>query len=210
MAFSHSARVMAGPWTKFAVPRRIFFCKMRSPLTGRATPMSTGITSAPASLAMQHTLVSPRDMFSVTIAVTSCPVWVTPSSTTPLSAHMATTARLEISKSALPVIPAMRTTASSSKPRLPKGFATAFQRRTAASSPVREAGVIPASTSCSVTHSLPFSFKKRPLRNEGEDASFFFYACFRRAKCPFFGQRPSRALPPGETRSIFFPPAAEP
>lgn len=78
--------------------------------------MSTGTTSAPAERAMAHTLVSPVDMFSATMAVTSWPVWVTPWATTPLSAHMTTTARLEMSTSALPVMPAMRMTASSAPP----------------------------------------------------------------------------------------------
>ena len=77
---------------------------------------------------MAHTLVSPVDMFSATMAVTSWPVWVTPSATTPLSAHMTTTARRERSTSGLPVMPAMRITASSSAPRLPRGLAMESHR----------------------------------------------------------------------------------
>ena len=60
------------------------------------------------------------------IAVTSCPVCVTPSSTTPLSAHIAISARFLSSTSAFPVIPAIRIICSSSFPRLCNGFAIEF------------------------------------------------------------------------------------
>ena len=124
---------MAGPLVMSAVPRRTLHCRMRSPATARATPMSTGMTSAPAAAAMRQTLVSPVDMFSVTMAVTSWPVWVTPWATTPLSAHMAMTARLPSFTAGAPAMPAMRTTASSSRPRLRRGLAMESQRCQAAS-----------------------------------------------------------------------------
>ena len=65
---------MAGPWVMSAVPRRTQHWRTPGCSTGRATPMSTGITSAPARAAMRHTLVLPVAMLSVTTAVTSCPV----------------------------------------------------------------------------------------------------------------------------------------
>ena len=145
-ACTASPRLMAGPWVMSAVPRRTHRCTMRAPVRGTAVPMSTGTTSAPAERAMAHTLVSPVDMFSATMAVTSWPVWVTPWATTPLSAHMTTTARLEMSTSALPVMPAMRMTASSSAPRLPRGLAMESHRAFARSMAAVSAGVIPAIT----------------------------------------------------------------
>ena len=123
-----SSLVMAGPRVISAVPRRIFLWTIRAPVRGRATPTSTGTTSAPAARDMAHTLVSPEDMFSATMAVTSCPVWVTPWATTPLSAHMTTTARRDRSTSGLPVMPATRITASSRSPRLPRGLAMESHR----------------------------------------------------------------------------------
>ena len=136
---------MAGPWVMSAVPRRTHFCRMRAPVTGLATPMSTGMTSAPATRDMQQTEVSPLDMFSVTMAVTSWPVWVTPWATTPLSAHMTTTAFLDRSMSALPVMPAMRTMSRSSSPRLFRGWAIESQRRWASSMALWSRGPIWAS-----------------------------------------------------------------
>ena len=96
---------------------------------------------------MQQTLVSPVDIFSVTMAVTSWPVWVTPSATTPLSAHITTTARLPRSTLGLPVMPAMRMTASSRRPRLLSGWATASQWVLAADMAARSAGVMDETTS---------------------------------------------------------------
>ena len=143
MAWTASSRLMAGPWVMLAVPRRTHFWRMRSPFRGVTVPMSTGTTSTPAARDMAHTLVSPVDMFSATMAVTSWPVWVTPSATTPLSAHMTTTARRERSTSGLPVMPAMRITASSSAPRLPRGLAMESHRAFARSMAFRSAGTIP-------------------------------------------------------------------
>ena len=55
-------------------------------------------------------------------------------------------ARLEMSTSALPVMPAMRMTASSSAPRLPRGLAMESHRAFARSMAAVSAGVIPAIT----------------------------------------------------------------
>ena len=95
---------------------------------------------------MRQTEDRPAAMLRATARVTSWPVWVTPWATTPLSAHMTTTARLEMSTSALPVMPAMRMTASSSAPRLPRGLAMESHRAFARSMAAVSAGVIPAIT----------------------------------------------------------------
>ena len=95
---------MAGPRAMLPVPGATR--SSRTPGAGVRMPMSTGNTSARAARAMQHTEVSPRAMFPATSAVTSCPVCVTPSSTTPLSAQNTTTARRSSEMRALPEIPA--------------------------------------------------------------------------------------------------------
>ena len=64
-----------------------------------------------------------------TMAVTSLPVWVTPWATTPLSAQKINRAFLFRSMSTEPVTDAIWHSASSRRPRLPSGFAQAFQRR---------------------------------------------------------------------------------
>ena len=69
-----------------------------------------------------HTAEMPAPIFSSTWAVTSLPLWETPSSTTPLSAPMMTTAGRLMSGCMVPWIPATRTTASSSFPKLRSGL----------------------------------------------------------------------------------------
>ena len=106
-------------------------------------PTSTGNTSVPDTRHIQVTEVWPFVKFSATIRVTSWPVWVTPSSTTPWSAHM--TARALFSRgirSAFPRIPAIFIMSSSRIPRLPMGFATEFHRSLAASMAFWSAGRI--------------------------------------------------------------------
>ena len=93
-------------------------------------------------------------MFSVTMAVTSWPVWVTPSATTPLSAHMATTAFWERSTLGSPVMPAMRMMSRSSMPRLFRGWAMESQRRWTSAIAFSSTGPIPATISCK---SIPYS-----------------------------------------------------
>ena len=85
--------------------------------------MSTGTTRQFATDAMRHTEVRPLARFCVTIAVTLLSVCVTPCATTPLSAHSTSTARGESETGELPVRAAIRSTASSSSPRLPSGLA---------------------------------------------------------------------------------------
>ena len=102
--------------------------------TSVTIPISIGNKSAPAVSAIIHTLVAHFVKLSATIAVTSCPVWVTPSETTPLSAQKISKPFFLISKSASLRIPAIRITASSSFPKLNSGFATVFHRLFACSS----------------------------------------------------------------------------
>ena len=99
-----------------------------SPHREPAIPTSTGITSAPAWRAIRQTHEFPRAMFPATMAVTSCPVWVTPSFTTPLSPHITTIALGRRLTARLPEAAAMRMISSSRTPRLPKGLATWSQR----------------------------------------------------------------------------------
>ena len=106
---------------------------MRSPSTSRATPISTGKLSMPICAAIRQTVDLPRPMFSVTVAVTSCPHWVTPCATTPLSAQNMTTARFAIDGRTVRWMAASCATASCNNPKLPSGIAISEKRRRAAS-----------------------------------------------------------------------------
>ena len=94
-------------------------------------PILTGTTSAFRIRDMTHTLLIPCPIFSRTWAVTSLPVWLTPSLTTPLSAPIMTIARFRqqgfsvpesppAGPPSLPVfqIPAEACTGNPSAPRL--------------------------------------------------------------------------------------------
>ena len=83
----------------------------------------------PMCAAIRHTVDWPRPMFSVTVAVTSCPHWVTPCATTPLSAQNMTTARFSIDGRSVRWMAASCATASCSSPRLPSGMAISENRR---------------------------------------------------------------------------------
>ena len=151
-----SASVIAGSTAMLRVPRRMLRLSTAS-LTGLAMPTSTATTSAPAMRAMRQTLESPLAAFSATIAVTSCPVCVTPSATTPLSAHIISTARRPSVTSAVPVMPAIFTTASSKSPKLCSGFATISHRSLAVCIAVSSGGQIALRISSSVkTHASLF------------------------------------------------------
>ena len=106
---------------------------------------------------MRQTLEARRAMFPATAAVTSWPVWVTPSATTPLSAQKGTTAFLAMEKSSVPKIPAMRTTMSSKSPNEPRGFPTRLHFSCARAMAAWSAGVMAAQTSKSVMRVSPFS-----------------------------------------------------
>ncbi len=122
------ARLMAGPRVKSAVPSPCRRSKSPGQPGRVAIPISTGNTSAPAWAAILQTLVSPRVMFSATMAVTSCPVWVTPWATTPLSAQNTATPRGRRGQSGSPVTAQIFTTASSSSPRPWRGLAMESHR----------------------------------------------------------------------------------
>ena len=134
MACSAALRGMAGPRVMFQVPPSITTWDSR-PSTGPwpAMPTSTGNTWAPAVRAMRHTEEVPAPMARATARVTSWPVWVTPSSTTPLSAQKTATPFRANSSSGVPAAPAACTTSSSSRPRPWRGLAMASHRPLASS-----------------------------------------------------------------------------
>ena len=148
MACTASARLMAGPAVKSIVPAAMR--QFRTPGTGSpAMPISTGTTSQWAARAIWHTLVRRIARFSATARVTSCPVWLTPCATTPLSAQSTTTARRERSNSALPVRAAASSIMVSSRPSPPRGFARLAQWACAAARAASSGGVIPAKSAFS-------------------------------------------------------------
>ena len=132
MARSVSSSVIAGAFRKFFVPYATFRCSTPGISLVQFTPISTGITFVgyirPATSAILHTEVMPFPIFSTTMAVTSCPVWLTCSSTMPLSAHITITARFSNVKSAVPRIPPICANNSSKSPIPSNGFATLSQR----------------------------------------------------------------------------------
>ena len=144
MASTACSRRMAGPRVKSAVPAAMR--QSRTPGTGSpAMPMSTGSTSQCAACAIRHTLVRRWARFSATARVTSCPVWLTPCATTPLSAQSTAATRREKSRSALPVRAAASSSIVSSAPSPPKGFARAAQWACAAARAASSGGVMPES-----------------------------------------------------------------
>ena len=130
--------------------------------------MSTGNTCAPADSAIRQTQLSPLVKLEVTTAVTSFPVWLIPSSTIPLSAHRMTTAFFPKSTCQVPKIPAADAMASSSTPKLLRGFATLSQRFQASLSAALSGGTIPSSrfSSCCLVKLFPVL----------HSASLFMYA----------------------------------
>ena len=133
MARRQSSRLMAGPRLISAVPFRTR--RESTPgVPGKSnTPISTGNTRHSASAAMGLTVLRPSARARVTAAVTPLPHWVTPRATTPLSAQNTSRLRGLSAISAEPVAPAMRSSASSRRPRLPRGLATPSQRFRASS-----------------------------------------------------------------------------
>ena len=114
----HCSRVIAAPTAIFFVPlstlRRISLSQSTSP----HIPTSTAKTSALYTLAIVLMLEVPSAIAFATIPVTLLSVWVTPSQTTPLSAHIITAHRLSKEKFSVPNIPASLITSSSPIPRL--------------------------------------------------------------------------------------------
>ena len=161
-----SVLVMAASRVIFFVPGAILYSFFVTPGTSDTIPISIGNRSTPAIWAILHTLVSLFVKFSATTAVTSCPVCVTPSSTTPLSAHMMTRPFLSKLYAGLPFIPAIFVTASSNFPRLNKGFAICFHRFFACAAAFWSGGQI-----CS-----RYSFSRFvTFSNSGSDCSFIFF-----------------------------------
>ena len=124
IARSQSSRDMARVRKKLPVPRKT--CTSRTPSTGRSMPISTGNTSAPATFAILHTVALPAAMFPATVAVTSLPVCVTPSATTPLSAQNVSTQRL--TPTCASGMPSICATMSSNNPMPLSGLAMESHR----------------------------------------------------------------------------------
>ena len=144
MASTASARVMAGPLVKSAVPAAMR--QSRTPGTGApAMPRSTGSTSQCAACAIRQTLVRRAARFSATARVTLWSVWLMPCATTPLSAQSTATARREKSNCAVPVSAAASSSIVSSAPSPPKGLARLAQWAWAAARAVSSGGVMAAS-----------------------------------------------------------------
>ena len=124
MAWITCARLMAGSLVKSFVPFPIRQDNMARACTASRMPISTAYTSVPLSAHIRLTLAFPDAILSATRAVTWLPVCVTPWAVTPLSAQNTSMARLRIAISAVPWIPAILTSISSSLPRPCKGLAT--------------------------------------------------------------------------------------
>ena len=124
IACMHSSSFMAGSTAKSLVPFMILRLITPFGLPSMFMPISTGMVSALAVLAILQTELSPLPIHSATAAVTSCPDWLTPSATTPLSAIIMMTARFFISILSESWMAPMRAVMSSNLPRLPSGLAT--------------------------------------------------------------------------------------
>ena len=154
-------------------------------------PISTGQIFVPARLHMIATQDFSSRKFSATVAVTSCPHWVTPSSTTPLSAHMMTSAFRSICTSPVRWIPAIWINAFSSRPRLPNGFPSpsqcCFAAAMAATSTGRIFCIVSSSvildTSCMYLQNLV----QTPGWNNNTDVEIPPHSCFLPAYSPIHG-----------------------
>ena len=127
IACNASCPDIAGSIRKSLVPFLIFLLVTPGKILSVFTPMSTGIISTPAAFAILQTEVLFFPRFSVTAAVTSCPDWLTPSATIPLSAHMTITAFFVISMSSVPRIAPILAMIPSNAPSPSNGFATRSQ-----------------------------------------------------------------------------------
>ena len=131
IAVRHSASVMAFSRLMSPVPFRTRrFLTPGCPEKSRI-PTSAGITLQPVCCAMVFAVLRPSARAMATFPVTSLPHWLTPWATTPLSAQNTTSAFFSRRKSTCPFRAAIRMIISSKSPRLPRGFATAFQRASA-------------------------------------------------------------------------------
>ena len=92
IAFKTSSSVIAGSLAKFFVPFATFRGNTPGITSSVSIPMSTGTTSTPATAAIFPTEELFTPMAFATASVTSFPLWLTCSSTTPLSAHITRTA----------------------------------------------------------------------------------------------------------------------
>ena len=95
IARTASDSVIAGSILKLLVPQRILRSRTPGIRSVSLIPISVEIVSTPIRAAIFPTEDAPFAICLTTAVVTSCPDWLTPSATIPLSAHMITTAFLE-------------------------------------------------------------------------------------------------------------------
>ena len=127
MARTVSSSVIVGPFKKFLVPGRTLRSRTPGMDSSLFIPMSTGIVSAPMLCAILQTEDPFLAMDFATASVTSCPDWVTPSSTMPLSAQKISTPFLWISITSVPKMAPICAVMLSKLPMPSNGFARVSQ-----------------------------------------------------------------------------------
>ena len=127
MARTVSSSVIAGSLRKFRVPGRTLQSSTPGMDSSLFIPMSTGIVSAPMLCAILQTEEPFLVMDFATASVTSCPDWVTPSSTMPLSAQKISTPFLRISITSVPKMAPICAVMISKLPMPSSGFARVSQ-----------------------------------------------------------------------------------
>ena len=126
-AASSSSSLIAGSFRKFFVPLATFAFLTPSIGSAVSTPMSTGMTSTPASLPRVHAELMPLPRARATVSVTSLPHCETFSSVIPLSAQKITAARFVMSGYSLPCMAPILQISVSKSPRLSRGLAILSQ-----------------------------------------------------------------------------------
>ena len=127
MARTVSSSVIAGSFKKFLVPEHTLQFHTPGMDSSLFIPMSTGMVSAPMLCAILQTEEPFLAMDFATASVTSCPDWVTPSSTMPLSAQKSSTPFLRISITSVPKMAPICAVMVSKLPMPSSGFARVSQ-----------------------------------------------------------------------------------
>ena len=127
MARTVSSSVIAGSFKKFLVPEHTLQFHTPGMDSSLFIPMSTGMVSAPMLCAILQTEEPFPAMDFATASVTSCPDWVTPSSTMPLSAQKSSTPFLRISIASVPKMAPICAVMVSKLPMPSSGFARVSQ-----------------------------------------------------------------------------------
>ena len=127
MARTVSSSVMAGSFKKFLVPGHTLRFHTPGMDSSLCIPMSTGMVSAPMLCAILQTEELFLAMDFATASVTSCPDWVTPSSTMPLSAQKISTPFFRRSICSVPSMAPICAVMDSKLPMPSSGFARVSQ-----------------------------------------------------------------------------------